>query len=373
MYAGGRGNATARRYARLWAAVLGTGLLPRRWVTLEVAGRRTGRPTRFPLGMADWHGNWYLVSMLGNDCHWVRNVRAAGGHATLRHGRARACRLVEVPVADRAPILKRYLRKVPGARPHIPVALDAPLSGYEAVAARYPAFRVEYGDHASTPATPRRRHWLRWTLGGIAALIVLLLVAVAVAVKLQPAPAPLTLPPNPAAPTGPVDGTWLVAPGSVAGFRIQQTVLLLTSEVVGRTNDITGTVTVASGRATAADVRINLLALTTGDRKPAPQFGISLDTAQYPTATVALAQPVPLDAALSGNAVTVTGTLTLHGVTRTVIVSLALRRDGANLDIAGQTPVAFKDYSLASPTGYGPIGSLADHGIAEFLLILRPR
>jgi len=143
--------------------------------------------------------------------------------------------------------------------------------------------------------------------------------------------------------------------------------------VVGRTNDIAGTVTVASGRATAADVRINLLALTTGDRKPAPQFGISLDTAQYPTATVALAQPVPLDAALSGNAVTVTGTLTLHGVTRTVIVSLALRRDGANLDIAGQTPVAFKDYSLASPTGYGPIGSLADHGIAEFLLILRLR
>jgi polyisoprenoid-binding protein YceI len=372
MYAGGRGNATARRYARLWAAVLGTGLLPRRWVTLEVAGRRTGRPTRFPLGMADWHGNWYLVSMLGNDCHWVRNVRAAGGHATLRHGRARACRLVEVPATDRAPILKRYLRKVPGARPHIPVALDAPLAEYEAVAARYPAFRVEYGGHAPIPATPRRRHWLRWTLGGIAALVVLLLAAAAVAVKLQPTPAPLALPPNPAAPTGPVDGTWQVAPGSVAGFRIQQTVLLLTSEVVGRTNDITGTVTVVSGRATAADVHINLLALTTADRKPAPQFGISLDTTQYPTAAVTLAQPVPLDAALSRNAVTVvaTGTLTLHGVTRTVTVSLALRRDGANLDIAGQTPVAFKDYSLASPTGYGPIGSLADHGVAEFLLIL---
>lgn len=225
---------------------------------------------------------------------------------------------------------------------------------------------------APAPAARRRRHWLRWTLGGIAALIVILLAAVAVAVKLQPTPAPLALPPNPAAPTGPVDGTWQVAPGSVAGFRIQQTVLLLTSEVVGRTTDLTGTVTVASGHATAANVQINLLALTTGDRKPAPQFGISLDTKQYPIATVALAQPVPLDAALSGDVATVTatGTLTLHGVTRTVAVSLALRRDGANLDIAGQTPVAFKDYSLASPAGYGPIGSVADHGIAEFLLIL---
>ena len=56
MYAGGRADATARRFARLWAAAFGLGLMPRRWVTLEVAGRRTGRITRFPLGMADWQG-----------------------------------------------------------------------------------------------------------------------------------------------------------------------------------------------------------------------------------------------------------------------------------------------------------------------------
>ena len=143
MYAGGRGNATARRFARLWAAVLGAGLLPRRWVTLEVVGRRTGRVTRFPLGMADWEGNWCLVSMLGNDCDWVRNVRAAGGLVTIRHGRARARHLVEVPVEERAPILKRYLQKVPGARPHVPVDRNAPLAEFEAIAARYPVFRVE--------------------------------------------------------------------------------------------------------------------------------------------------------------------------------------------------------------------------------------
>jgi hypothetical protein len=143
MYAGGRGNTTARRFARVWAVVLGSGLLPRRWVTLEVPGRRTGRLTRFPLGMADWQGDWYLVPMLGEHCNWVRNVRAAGGLVTLRHGRARACRLVEIPVAERAPILKRYLQKVPGARPHVPVDRNASLSEFEAIAARYPAFRVE--------------------------------------------------------------------------------------------------------------------------------------------------------------------------------------------------------------------------------------
>ena len=69
MYEGGRGNDRARWYARLWGRVFCLGLLPRRWVTLEVRGRRSGHPTRFPLGMADVDDRWYLVSMLG-ECNW---------------------------------------------------------------------------------------------------------------------------------------------------------------------------------------------------------------------------------------------------------------------------------------------------------------
>ena len=72
----------------LWAAVFGLGLMPRRWVTLEVEGRRSGRLVRFPLGMADWHGQWYLVSMLGGQRHWVQNARARDGRATIRRRRA---------------------------------------------------------------------------------------------------------------------------------------------------------------------------------------------------------------------------------------------------------------------------------------------
>jgi len=142
MYTGGRGNAAARRFARLWASVFGLGLQPRRWVTLEVAGRRSGRVVRFPLGMADWDGQWYLVSMLGEGCNWVQNVRAAGGRAVLRRRRAVTCQLAEVPTAERAAIIRRYLEKVPGGRPHIPVSLGAPLTDFEALAPRYPVFRV---------------------------------------------------------------------------------------------------------------------------------------------------------------------------------------------------------------------------------------
>ena len=108
MYAGGRGNTAARRASRFWNRLIMTGLLPHRWVVLEVAGRRTVQPTRFPLGMADVNGQWYLVSMLGEDCNWVKNVRVAGGQAVLRRRRTRRCMLVEIPVDQRAPVLQRY-------------------------------------------------------------------------------------------------------------------------------------------------------------------------------------------------------------------------------------------------------------------------
>jgi len=149
LYATGRADATARRLARLWAAVFGAGLMPRRWVTLEVTGRSSGRVRRFPLGMADWQGEWYLVSMLGEDCNWVRNVRAAAGHAVLRRRRARPCLLVGVPVEQRPPILRRYLQTVPGGRPHVPLSPDAPLEAFAGLAARYPVFRVTPDDRTT--------------------------------------------------------------------------------------------------------------------------------------------------------------------------------------------------------------------------------
>jgi len=141
MYAGGRGNATARRWVHRWNRVFELGLFPRRWVVLEVAGRRTGRVIRTPVGMADVTDQWYLVSMLG-ECNWVWNVRAAGGQAVLRRRRPRTVRLVEVPVNERAPVIKRYVEKVPGGRPHIPVDRHQSVEAFQAVAADHPVFRV---------------------------------------------------------------------------------------------------------------------------------------------------------------------------------------------------------------------------------------
>lgn len=142
MYAGGRANVVARRYARFWVAVLGRGLLPGPGVVLEVPGRNSSKLRRFPLVEARLDHNRYLVSMLGEDCNWVRNVRAADGAVKLRHGRSEAVQLVELPVRERAPVLKRYTKQAPGARPHIPVDHHAELRAFETIADRYPVFRI---------------------------------------------------------------------------------------------------------------------------------------------------------------------------------------------------------------------------------------
>ncbi|MEP7286856.1 MAG: nitroreductase/quinone reductase family protein [Chloroflexota bacterium] len=111
-------------------------------VTLEVTGRKSGRTISLPVVITTIEGQRYLVSMLGEDVQWVHNIRAANGIAAIRSGGVEAVQLEEVPVDQRALILKAYLRCAPGARPHIPVSKDAALVEFEKIATDYPTFRV---------------------------------------------------------------------------------------------------------------------------------------------------------------------------------------------------------------------------------------
>ena len=97
----------------------------------------------FPLAMAVMNGERYLVSMLGAEANWVRNVRAASGKARLVHGISEQVLLKEVNVEKRAPILKKYLQIAPGARPHLPISKDASVSEFEKIASEYPVFKLE--------------------------------------------------------------------------------------------------------------------------------------------------------------------------------------------------------------------------------------
>ena len=142
MYRGGRPNRLASLLNRVAATLGSSGIADNRMIALEVVGQKSGRVISLPLAPAYVDGQRYLVSMLGEDVAWVRNVRAAGGNAVLRHRGREKVRLEEVSPAQRAPILKDYLSRAPGARPHIPVDKDAPLSEFAKIAASYPVFRV---------------------------------------------------------------------------------------------------------------------------------------------------------------------------------------------------------------------------------------
>jgi len=122
--------------------VFSAGIAPNYVATLEVRGRKSGRVFSLPVVLAIVDDQRYLVSMLGEKVAWVQNVRAAGGKAVLRHGRREEIRLEETPAAQRAPILKAYLKRAPGARPHVGVDKDAPLSEFEKIAAAIPVFQV---------------------------------------------------------------------------------------------------------------------------------------------------------------------------------------------------------------------------------------
>lgn len=143
LYAGGRPSAEALRINSWGARLFSLGLLGRRAVTLEVVGRKSGEPVRFPLVMVKHRGERYLVSMLGDGVNWIKNLRASGGRARLLNGVPEEVVVTRYYGLESAEILKEYLKHAPGARPHVAVDYRAPLADFAAVADRYPVFHVK--------------------------------------------------------------------------------------------------------------------------------------------------------------------------------------------------------------------------------------
>ncbi|OBK35492.1 hypothetical protein A5658_08895 [Mycobacterium sp. 1245111.1] len=141
-YRNGRPGWSARLANRLGALAISAGLVPGGAATLEVRGHKSGRLISFPVVVADYQGERYLVAMLGHKTNWVRNLRGGDGRAVLRRGKPEDVALVEDFSDDRAAILRRYLEAAPGARPFFTVDKRAPLEDFARVVDQYPVFRV---------------------------------------------------------------------------------------------------------------------------------------------------------------------------------------------------------------------------------------
>jgi deazaflavin-dependent oxidoreductase (nitroreductase family) len=121
----------------------GLGLPPRFQAALEVRGRTSGRRRSNPVVIATVEGQHYLVSMLGPESDWVKNVEAAQGDGVIRQGPRRRVHLLAVPPEQRAPILREYVRIASSGRQHFPLPAGAPLSEFDAIAGGYPVYRID--------------------------------------------------------------------------------------------------------------------------------------------------------------------------------------------------------------------------------------
>jgi polyisoprenoid-binding protein YceI len=241
------------------------------------------------------------------------------------------------------------------------------------------------------PST-RSRHWVRWLLVTVAALVVLAVAGPFVYIHFfdGSTPAALSLSPSTSAPatgstapvstqtastaaSGPVTGTWTVGSGSTAGYRVNEVLLGQSATAVGRTSTITGHLTIAGSAVTAGTFSVPMDTIHSDKSQRDGQFdGRIMDVAQYPTGTFTLTSPIdlaPLPASGVIKDYTAHGRLTLHGTTRAVTFTLTAELKGGHIEVAGDIPVLFSDYNIQNPSFAGFV-TTQDHGLLEFLLIL---
>ena len=228
--------------------------------------------------------------------------------------------------------------------------------------------------------------WLRWLLVAAAAVVVLAVGGTFVYIHFieGPAPAPLSLKPAPgpsasqASPAGQagataasLSGTWQVAAGSQAGYRVKEVLLGQNNIAVGRTSHITGDLVIKGSTVTAAGFRVPMATIHSDQSQRDAQFdGRIMDVASYPVGSFALTHPISLAPAPAAGTVkgyTATGKLTLHGHTRVVTFGLRAERTGGKIEISGAIPVTFADYGIGNPS-FGSFVTTENHGVLEFLL-----
>jgi deazaflavin-dependent oxidoreductase (nitroreductase family) len=112
---------------------------------LTVPGRRTGRPRTHPVAHVTINGALYVLEAFpGAD--WVKNARAAGRGRLTRGRRTRQVRLREVPVGERAAILRQFPRQNrPGVRVfiHNGVVASGDPDSFAAAAPHCTVFRAD--------------------------------------------------------------------------------------------------------------------------------------------------------------------------------------------------------------------------------------
>lgn len=181
-----------------------------------------------------------------------------------------------------------------------------------------------------------------------------------------------------------IDGTWKIdtttgefdfesATGTFAGFRIKEELANIGSTTaVGRTNAVTGSMTIADNSVTAADFTVDLTTITTNNSMRNRRVQDALETGSHPDATFTLTSPIvlPADAAVGGEInTTAKGDLAIHGVTKSVEFPLQAKLVNGTVVAVGSIDVTFSDFGVEVPSSQMVL-SVEDHGTLELQFLL---
>jgi polyisoprenoid-binding protein YceI len=181
---------------------------------------------------------------------------------------------------------------------------------------------------------------------------------------------------------GDVSGTWKVDTsigsfsdfsGSFVGYRVQEQLANLgANTAVGRTPDVSGTMTIDGTRVTAVTITADLTSLQSDDSRRDGQLGRQgIQTNQFPNATFTLTSPIDLGSVpKDGQEISVTakGQLELHGVKTDVEAPLKARLSGSVIQVSGSLPIVWTDYGIQKPSSFIVL-SIADQGTMELQLL----
>lgn len=168
-----------------------------------------------------------------------------------------------------------------------------------------------------------------------------------------------------------IEGTWATTDQSVVQYRVKEVLFGQDAEATGTADGVVGSVTIAGTQVTAVAVEVDMATFESDESRRDGQFqGRIMEVDQFPTATFSLSEPFDLGPEPADGAeitVSVTGDLTMHGVTRSITFDLTAKRSGGTFAANATIPITFTDYEIDDPSA-GP-AEVGTTGELELLLV----
>jgi len=167
------------------------------------------------------------------------------------------------------------------------------------------------------------------------------------------------------------DGDWVPTTASEFGYRVDEVLAGINSVAVGRSNEIEGLLTINGTTATVVDITVQIENISSDDSLRDEQFqGRIMNAAEFPTAEFRITEPIDFGRIPIGDeqvTATAIGELTLRGVTNPVTFEVTAQTTDGRIGVLGSIPVAFDGYQIPNPS-VGPV-RIENDGLVEFVLV----